>query len=126
MNRLTSREAGRLLSCYTTANRAPFAACRQFRSTSIPRQHARRRFHSSPRLKVVKPYLLADIGEGRSATRIVTDWRLMSIGITECQVIQWFVKPGARVEQFDPICEVQSDKASVEVGQCGRIYWGLF
>jgi hypothetical protein len=38
-------------------------------------------------------------------------------GITECQVIQWFVKPGARVEQFDPICEVQSDKASVEV--CG-------
>ena len=37
------------------------------------------------------------------------------LGITECQVIQWFVKPGARVEQFDPICEVQSDKASVEV-----------
>lgn len=25
------------------------------------------------------------------------------------------MKPGARVEQFDPICEVQSDKASVEV-----------
>lgn len=47
----------------------------------------------------VKPYILADIGEG----------------ITECQVIQWFVKPGARVEQFDPICEVQSDKASVEI-----------
>lgn len=42
--------------------------------------------------------------------------RLTSLpGITECQVIQWFVKPGARVEQFDPICEVQSDKASVEV-----------
>jgi pyruvate/2-oxoglutarate dehydrogenase complex dihydrolipoamide acyltransferase (E2) component len=40
---------------------------------------------------------------------------MLCIGITECQVIQWFVKPGARVEQFDPICEVQSDKASVEV-----------
>jgi len=40
---------------------------------------------------------------------------MRSSGITECQVIQWFVKPGARVEQFDPICEVQSDKASVEV-----------
>lgn len=40
---------------------------------------------------------------------------LITTGITECQVIQWFVKPGARVEQFDPICEVQSDKASVEV-----------
>lgn len=58
-----------------------------------------RQFHTSNRLLVVKPYLLADIGEG----------------ITECQVIQWFVKPGARVEQFDPICEVQSDKASVEI-----------
>jgi len=40
---------------------------------------------------------------------------MLCVGITECQVIQWFVKPGARVEQFDPICEVQSDKASVEV-----------
>jgi 2-oxoisovalerate dehydrogenase E2 component (dihydrolipoyl transacylase) len=47
----------------------------------------------------VKPFLLADIGEG----------------ITECQLIQWFVQPGARVEQFDKICEVQSDKASVEI-----------
>jgi 2-oxoisovalerate dehydrogenase E2 component (dihydrolipoyl transacylase) len=47
----------------------------------------------------VKPFLLADIGEG----------------ITECQLIQWFVQPGARVEQFDKLCEVQSDKASVEI-----------
>jgi hypothetical protein len=44
---------------------------------------------------------------------------MLCIGITECQVIQWFVKPGARVEQFDPICEVQSDKASVEVESPG-------
>ena len=36
-------------------------------------------------------------------------------GITECQIINWFVKPGDRVEQFDRICEVQSDKAAVEV-----------
>ena len=48
---------------------------------------------------MVKPFLLADIGEG----------------ITECQLIQWFVQPGARVEQFDKLCEVQSDKASVEI-----------
>lgn len=58
-----------------------------------------RQFHASHRLDVVKPFLLADIGEG----------------ITECQLIQWFVQPGARVEQFDKICEVQSDKASVEI-----------
>ncbi|KAI9862825.1 MAG: hypothetical protein M1824_000955 [Vezdaea acicularis] len=36
-------------------------------------------------------------------------------GIRECEVIQWFVEPDARVEQFDKLCEVQSDKASVEV-----------
>ncbi|KAH6691281.1 2-oxoacid dehydrogenase acyltransferase [Plectosphaerella plurivora] len=58
-----------------------------------------RRFHDTrPRL-VVKPVLLADIGEG----------------IVECEVIQWFVEPGARVEEFSPLCEVQSDKASVEI-----------
>ena len=65
----------------------------------ISRSILRRQFHASYRLDVVKPFLLADIGEG----------------ITECQLIQWFVQPGARVEQFDKICEVQSDKASVEI-----------
>ena len=36
-------------------------------------------------------------------------------GIKEVQIIQWFVQPGARVEQFDKLCEVQSDKAATEV-----------
>ncbi|KAH7414303.1 2-oxoacid dehydrogenases acyltransferase-domain-containing protein [Phaeosphaeria sp. MPI-PUGE-AT-0046c] len=96
MKSFARREATRLLSRSNTS-------C----TTNIPAsqraiqciQGQRRAFHGSRRLLVVKPYLLADIGEG----------------ITECQVIQWFVKPGARVEQFDPICEVQSDKASVEI-----------
>lgn len=39
----------------------------------------------------------------------------MFLGIKECEVIQWFVQPGARIEEFEPICEVQSDKASVEI-----------
>lgn len=30
-------------------------------------------------------------------------------------MIQWFVEPGATVEEFSPLCEVQSDKASVEI-----------
>lgn len=30
-------------------------------------------------------------------------------------MIQWFVEPEARVEEFSPLCEVQSDKASVEI-----------
>ncbi|KAK6344526.1 hypothetical protein TWF696_008160 [Orbilia brochopaga] len=55
--------------------------------------------HTSRPMAVVKPFLLADIGEG----------------IRECEIIQWFVQPGAKVEQFDNICEVQSDKASVEI-----------
>lgn len=36
-------------------------------------------------------------------------------GIAEVEVLQWFVKPGDSVEQFDKLCEVQSDKATVEI-----------
>ncbi|KAK7511621.1 2-oxoacid dehydrogenases acyltransferase-domain-containing protein [Phyllosticta citriasiana] len=80
------------------ASRPPLLA-RPLRSSAPLRHCPARCFHASARRTVVKPYLLADIGEG----------------ITECQVIQWFVRPGARVEQFDKICEVQSDKATVEI-----------
>lgn len=98
MKNILAKEFGSLLGRHTTHLKASYA-CRHFKTSTVPRQHLQRQFHNSPALKVVKPYLLADIGEG----------------ITECQVIQWFVQPGARVEQFDPICEVQSDKASVEI-----------
>jgi Biotin-requiring enzyme len=36
-------------------------------------------------------------------------------GIKECEVTQWFVRIGDQVEEFGKLCEVQSDKATVEV-----------
>ena len=47
----------------------------------------------------IVPFKLADIGEG----------------IKECEVLQWFVKQGDKIEEFDKLCEVQSDKAAVEI-----------
>ncbi|KDQ51358.1 hypothetical protein JAAARDRAFT_185131 [Jaapia argillacea MUCL 33604] len=49
--------------------------------------------------KVLQKFKLADIGEG----------------ITECEVIRWNVKESATIQAFDQLCEVQSDKASVEI-----------
>jgi 2-oxoisovalerate dehydrogenase E2 component (dihydrolipoyl transacylase) len=48
---------------------------------------------------VLQQFKLADIGEG----------------ITECEVIKWNVKPQSAIQAFDLLCEVQSDKASVEI-----------
>ncbi|KAJ5756895.1 uncharacterized protein N7511_007077, partial [Penicillium nucicola] len=45
--------------------------------------------------------------------------------ITECRIVQWFVKPGDKVSQFDAICEVQSDKASVEYLKITSRYDGV-
>ncbi|KAJ7652166.1 2-oxoacid dehydrogenases acyltransferase-domain-containing protein [Mycena polygramma] len=62
----------------------------------LGRLHAHERWASRT---VVHTFKLADIGEG----------------ITECEVISWSVAPRATIAAFDPLCEVQSDKASVEI-----------
>ena len=64
--------------------------------------------------KQVVPFNLSDIGEG----------------IAEVLVKEWYVSVGQRVNQFDSICEVQSDKASVTItskfdGVIKRIYYSV-
>ncbi|KAK2804180.1 hypothetical protein FQN50_006722 [Emmonsiellopsis sp. PD_5] len=55
----------------------------------------RRRFHNTPASWAVKSQILKDVGEG----------------ITEIQIIQWYVQEGARIEEWKPLCQYQSDKA---------------
>jgi len=55
--------------------------------------------HTARPLLAVKPFNLADIGEG----------------ITEVQLVEWFIKEGDTISEMDRICQVESDKASVEI-----------
>ncbi|KAL1964688.1 hypothetical protein VTN77DRAFT_6714 [Rasamsonia byssochlamydoides] len=55
----------------------------------------RRAFHCSPASWAIKSQILKDVGEG----------------ITEVQIIQWYVEEGAHVEEWKPLCQYQSDKA---------------
>eukprot|EP00252_Welwitschia_mirabilis_P020818 TRINITY_DN5185_c0_g1_i6.p1 TRINITY_DN5185_c0_g1~~TRINITY_DN5185_c0_g1_i6.p1 ORF type:complete len:450 (-),score=94.15 TRINITY_DN5185_c0_g1_i6:188-1537(-) len=36
-------------------------------------------------------------------------------GIKECELLKWLVQEGDPVEEFQPLCVVQSDKASIEI-----------
>lgn len=93
-------------SCARTVSAASGAVCPVSGSTNKPDPsimvsqllRSVRYMSSMPAGRVVS-YPLAQTGEG----------------ISECELIAWHVKEGDAVEEFQPICEVQSDKASIEI-----------
>lgn len=113
MFRLSSRFNRQILACTISSNARYFNAvdiARKFTNLSVKygyntinkniNYNSQSHFSTTiPKLGKLQPFLLADIGEG----------------ITECEVIQWFINDGDRVSQFQKICEVQSDKAAVEI-----------
>lgn len=44
-------------------------------------------------------------------------WLTIATGITEVQIIQWYVEEGAHIEEWKPLCQYQSDKAVDDVSQ---------
>jgi len=60
----------------------------------------------------VQPFLLTDVGEG----------------IAEVEIINFYVKVGDKIDEYDPVCQVQSDKAAVEItsrfaGTVSKVYY---
>ena len=79
------------------------AALRANRAAALPLRRRffpqARRFLSVNASSGLQQFRLADIGEG----------------IAEVELMKWFVKEGDSIKSFDRICEVQSDKATVEI-----------
>ncbi|KAJ5362240.1 hypothetical protein N7541_003084 [Penicillium brevicompactum] len=86
---MTSRYSGLL-----PRNFRPYLSRNHLRIRALPPLLSRR-FHASSLLWGIKSQVLKDVGEG----------------ITEVQIIQWYVEEGAHIEEWKPLCQYQSDKA---------------
>jgi hypothetical protein len=47
--------------------------------------------------------------------------QILYAGITEVQIIQWYVEEGAHIEEWKPLCQYQSDKAVDDVSKLSSI-----
>lgn len=90
------------------STRSPLAAVSSFSPLPLLRTSAAS-FHSRSST-FAAPTPLATPGS-------VIDFNLADIGegIAECEVLRWFIAEGDTIAQFDKVCEVQSDKANVEI-----------
>ncbi|KAJ5217309.1 Lipoamide acyltransferase [Penicillium chermesinum] len=73
----------------------PYRASSLLRIRSPITPVSNRGFHAISSLLGTKSQILKDVGEG----------------ITEVQIIQWYVEEGAHIEEWKPLCQYQSDKA---------------
>ncbi|XP_068096091.1 lipoamide acyltransferase component of branched-chain alpha-keto acid dehydrogenase complex, mitochondrial [Hyperolius riggenbachi] len=107
------------LGCFrqlTSCNRfLHVRSCKEQQHSLILQSSQLRYFRTVSALNAqIVQFKLSDIGEG----------------ITEVTVKDWYVKEGDTVSQFDSICEVQSDKASVTItsrydGVVRKLYYNV-
>jgi len=115
------------------AKSRPFALQSRFLSSNLqnPRSYSSR----LPSSRFSSPALSPQNGYSRCKSRSfcsggeVISFPLSDIGegIAECEIIQMYVKEGDDLEEFDLVCEVQSDKATVEItsryeGKVTKVY----
>ncbi|KAB2599377.1 lipoamide acyltransferase component of branched-chain alpha-keto acid dehydrogenase complex [Pyrus ussuriensis x Pyrus communis] len=59
---------------------------------------------------------MADVAAGGNGNGIVeVPLAQTGEGIAECKLLKWFVREVDQVDEFQPLCEVQSDKATIEI-----------